>query len=181
MSEVKINKPVPAVKKEESPAHPKNLFAPMLPYGKFFALSPIALMREFTNDMERFFSGSVATPELKAWAPTVEVKRVNGTLLVTAELPGVKKEEVKVEVTDAALTIEGERKAEKKDESEGYEMTERFYGNFYRSIALPEGAKADLAKAELKDGILKVTMPVTEVKAKVRNIPIEEAKAKTAA
>jgi HSP20 family protein len=181
MSEVKVNKSVPAEKKEESLVRPKDFFAPMLPYGKFFALSPIALMREFTNDMERFFSGGVTTPEFKAWAPAVEVKRVNGTLLVTAELPGIKKEEVKIEATDAALIIEGERKSEKKDESEGYEMTERFYGNFYRSIPLPEGVKADMAKAELKDGILKITMPVAEVKAKTRNIPIEEAKSKTAA
>jgi len=81
---------------------------------------------------------------------------------------------VKVEVTDDALIIEGERKREHKEEQEGYHRYERSFGRFYRSIPLPEGAKPDQAKAELNDGVLKISVPAPEVKKKVRQIAVEQ-------
>jgi len=100
---------------------------------------------------------------------------------VTAELPGLKKEEVKVELSDDSLIIEGERKREHKEDHEGFHRWERSYGRFYRSIPLPEGAKRDRLKAELSDGVLKVSLPVPESKKKRTQVAIEEKETKTAA
>ena len=104
----------------------------------------------------------------------MDIRQCNGTLTVTAELPGLKKEEVKVQMTDEALIIEGERKRVHKEDHEGYHRWERSYGHFYRSIPLPEGAKTDQVKAELNEGILKDSVPVPEIKKQVRQIAIEE-------
>lgn len=131
------------------------------------------MMREFTEEMDKVFHGT-ATPALKAWTPTVDIQTVNGNLVVTAELPGLKKDEVKVTTTDTALILEGERKLEHKEEEEGFYRYERSYGNFYRAIPLPEGAKAELTKAELTEGVLKVTIPVPEAKKNVHQIKVEE-------
>jgi HSP20 family protein len=167
MSEIKVTKETAPVKREE-------FFAPMLPFGRIFGVRPFALMREFTDEMDRLFKGAPLGEgaELAAWTPTMDVTRCNGDLIVTAELPGLKKEEVKVEMTEDALIIEGERKTEHKIDHEGYHKVERNYGKFYRAIPLPKEAKVDLAKAELNEGILKVTVPVGEAKPKAREIPI---------
>ena len=106
----------------------------------------------------------------------MDVRQCNGDLVVTAELPGLKKEDVKVELTDDSLVIQGERKHEHKEDHEGFHSFERSYGQFYRSIPLPEGAKTDMARAELTDGVLKVSVPVAEAKKKTRQIPVEQAK-----
>lgn len=174
MSEVRVERPKAVVRQETPALKPLgDLFAPMFPVGRFFGLSPFAVMREFTDEMDRVFRGN--GPALKAWTPTVDIRKLNGDLWITAELPGLKKEEVKVEMTDTALIIEGERKRETTDDHEGYHRSERTYGNFYRSIPLPEGAKAELAKAELTDGVLKISIPIAEAKKNVHQIKIEEA------
>lgn len=173
MAEVKVEKNQSLARRETPGLSPFNeFFTPAFPVGRFFGLSPFAMMREFTDEMDRLYRAN--GPALEAWTPTVDVQRSNGDLLVTAELPGLKKEEVKVEVTDEALIIEGERKREHKEEKEGYHRYERSFGRFYRSIPLPEGAKPDQAKAELNDGVLKVTVPAPEVKKNVRQITVEQ-------
>jgi len=168
MPEVKITK-------ENALAKPEaDFFAPILPFGRFFGVRPFALMREFTDDMDRMFRNVPASEgaSLAAWTPTIDVTKCNGDLVVTAELPGLKKEEVKVEMTEDALVIQGERRTEHKVDHEGYHRVERNYGKFYRAIPLPKEAKTDLAKAELNEGILKITVPVGEAKPKAREIPI---------
>jgi len=169
MSEVTVTKENAIAKPETN-----DFFAPILPFGRFFGVRPFALMREFTDEMDRMFKGAPLGEgaALAAWTPTVDVTRCNGDLVVTAELPGLKKEEVKVEMTEDALVIEGERKREHKTDHEGYHRMERTYGKFYRSIPLPKEAKTDLAKAELNEGVLKITVPVGEAKPKAREIPI---------
>jgi HSP20 family protein len=141
------------------------------------------MRRGFTDEMDRMFrtAGATAETPLQAWAPTVDVHRCNGDLVVTAELPGLKKEEVQVEMTDNALVIEGERKQEHKEDHKGFHRFERSYGKFYRSIPLPEGARADQAKAELADGVLKISVPVMEAKPAMRQIPIGTGEGKTSA
>jgi len=183
MAEVKVETPkTPA--RTETPVPAKfDLFAPMFPVGRFFGMNPFTLMREFTDEMDRMFRTG---PTAETWAPAVDIRRCNGDLVVTAELPGLKKEEVKVAVTDTGLTIEGERKREHKEDHEGYHRYERSYGKFYRAIPLPEGAKIDLAKADLTEGVLKIAIPVPEAKKveepkKARQIPIETGTGKTAA
>jgi HSP20 family protein len=101
------------------------------------------------------------------------VKRKNGSLLVTAELPGVKKEDVHVTIDGDVLTLEGERKEEKEEKREGYYHSERSYGKFLRSIPLPEGAQAENSAAEFKDGMLQITIPCPETKAKTQEIPVK--------
>ena len=179
MSEVKVEKGKSLALRETPGLSPLNdFFAPMFPVGRFFGLSPFAMMREFSEEMEKMFQAG--GPAMETWAPTVDVQRKDGNLVVTAELPGLKKEEVKVEMSDDALIIKGERKREYKEEKEGYHRYERNYGKFYRAIPLPEGAKPDLAKAELNDGVLKISMPAPEVKKQVRQIAVEQGSEKKA-
>lgn len=151
----------------------RSLFGPMIPFGELFGMNPFALMREFTKEMDRTFSpswGEELAPG--AWAPTIEVNQANGNLMIAAELPGIKTEDVKVEVTNDALTIQGERKHEKKEEKEGVYRSERSYGRFYRTIPLPDGSKTDQIKAEMKNGVLEIKIPVTESKEKGRQVPV---------
>ncbi len=178
MSDVKVNTKQ-AVAPSAAAASPT-----MLPFGRMFALSPFALMREFAGELDRLASGVAASaPEsmLGKWSPAIDVQRVNGNLLVTAELPGVKQNDIKVEVTDNTLFIHGERKQEHTEDQNGYRRVERSYGDFYRAVTLPEGAKTDQVKAELRDGLLQVSVPVAAAEPKTRQIPIESQPAATAA
>ncbi|MBE2250765.1 MAG: Hsp20/alpha crystallin family protein [Myxococcus sp.] len=93
------------------------------------------------------------------WAPSVDILETAEDFQVKCELPEVKKDDVKVNVSDGLLRIEGERKFDKEDKSKKYHRVERFYGSFMRSFALPEGVEADKVKAEFKDGLLTVRMP----------------------
>jgi len=174
MAEVKVNKEQ-SLAKRETPA-PSAFFRPMFPFGRYFGLGPFGLMRGLSEEMDRAFRGVTPSAQLEPWTPTVDVQQCNGDLVVTAELPGLKKEDVKVELTDDSLIIQGERKHEHKEDHEGFHSFERSYGQFYRSIPLPEGAKTDMAKAELTDGVLKVSVPVAEAKKKTRQIPVEQGK-----
>ena len=78
---------------------------------------------------------------------------------VKADLPGLKKEDVKIDITDDAITIQGERRSEHQEEREGVYRSERSYGSFYRVVPLPEGAMTDQAKATFNNGVLEITMP----------------------
>jgi HSP20 family protein len=90
------------------------------------------------------------------------------------ELPGLSKEDVKVELTPDGLLIQGERKEEHEEQQEGVLRSERRYGRFSRIIPLPDGADAEQAKAQFTNGVLEVTVPVPEEKARRREIPIED-------
>lgn len=153
-------------------AQQRDIFQPIAPLGRFFSLNPFAMMREFAGEMDRLMHGDGGGTDTQVWAPAVDVERIDGSLAIAAELPGVKKDELKVEVTDDTLTIRGERKQEHREDQGGYHLWERHYGRFYRAIPLPDGAKSDQVKAELKDGILKVSVPVPEVAKKTRQVPI---------
>jgi len=175
MAAVKVNKEQ-TLAKRETPAS-TGLFRPAFPFGRFFGGEPFGLLRELNEEMDRAFRGFAPAGKLEPWAPTVDVQHCNGDIVVTAELPGLKKEDVQVGLTDDALIIQGERKQEHKEDHEGFHRWERSYGQFYRSIPLPEGAKADQAKAELTEGVLKVSVPVPEAKKKTtRQVPIEQGK-----
>lgn len=92
------------------------------------------------------------------WAPRIEAFQKGDRFIVRAELPGLRKDDVQVELIDDALTIRGERRAEHEEEREGYYHSEREYGEFYRSIPLPEGVISESAQAAFRDGVLEVTM-----------------------
>jgi len=136
-------------------------------------LNPFSLMRRFTEEMDHMFRGAGGRREEGAlWSPAVEATEHDGKLEVVADLPGVKESDVKVEVTDQGLVIQGERKREHEEKGEGYYVSERSYGQFYRLIPLPEGANLDQARAEFRNGELRVSIPVPEQQRKVRQIPI---------
>lgn len=147
-------------------------FFPTFPPLNLFGASPFRLMKRLTEEMDRTFTGFTPAAEVELWAPALEMRHKNGNFVVTAELPGLAKEEIKVEVIENALVVEGERKREKEDKGEGYYRSERYYGKFYRSIPLPKGAKTELIKAELTNGILEVVIPVLEAKPATREVPI---------
>jgi HSP20 family protein len=139
-----------------------------------FTMNPFTLMRRFTEDMDRMFSGfGTAMPEMGAWAPPVEVRESDGNLIISAELPGLNKEDVRVEVNNDSVVIQGERKREWDEEKGGVHRTERSYGMFYRSIPLPEGVKTDQVKAQFNNGVLEIQAPIPEASRKTRQVPIE--------
>jgi len=180
MSAVTVNKAeppkAPEVKQEMWPF--RSLLH--MPMGRgLFRMDPFALMREFMDEMESF----VATPPTSEgpgfWMPTVEVKKTNGNLMVKAELPGLEKNDLKVQVVEHNLVLEGERRQEKEEKGDQYYRAERSYGKFYRSIPLPETAALENIKAELNNGLLEVTIPCVEAKKEVKEVPVTE-KAPTA-
>jgi HSP20 family protein len=142
--------------------------------GDFVNTNPFTMMRVFARDVDRFFS-EMPYMETGSWFPAVEVKQDGGKLLVTAELPGLKKDDVKVQVTEDSVILEGERKQEKEQKREGFYHSERSYGRFYRSIPLPKGADADKATAEYVNGVLEIKIPVPEAKPKAHVIPVKGA------
>src|SRR6185295_1138195 len=87
--------------------------------------------------------------------------------------PGLHPDDVKLEITDDAIVLEGERKGEREENKGGLHVTERRYGRFYRAIPLPEGAKTDDARAKFENGVLEVTVPIELLKSKRREIPIQ--------
>ncbi len=95
-----------------------------------------------------------------SWSPTVDVYEADGNLVIEAELPGVKKDDISVTYEDGILTIEGQRKEEKEVKGARYYASERFTGAFSRSFAVPEGIDPNKISAEYKDGILKVQVPL---------------------
>ena len=141
------------------------------PGGLAWSNSPFHALQRMADEMDRMFEdfgfagrGGWMTPQsgragARMWAPDVEVFQKNNELTVRADLPGLKRDEISVEITDDALTIEGERKHEHEEQREGIYRTERSYGSFRRVIPLPEGAMGDQAKANFKDGVLEITMP----------------------
>jgi HSP20 family protein len=158
-----------------------------------WAESPSVMMRRFSDEMDRMVDrfreefgagrgwlgsrfGAGREPSQRLWSPQIEVCERDHQLLVCVDLPGLKKEDIKVEFTGDALTIQGERRQEHEEIHEGHHTSERSYGAFYRSIPLPEGVNPENAKATFQDGVLKITMPLPQRAAKQsRRIEIQGA------
>jgi HSP20 family protein len=96
------------------------------------------------------------------WMPTVDISESESEYLIKAELPEVKREDVKVTVEDGVLTLQGERRQEKEEKGKKYHRVERSYGTFVRSFTLPESVDESAVKAEYKDGVLSLHLPKTE-------------------
>lgn len=158
--------------------------------GRTPDFNPFGMMRRFTHDMERLFDDFEGfrlptffnkeffplTTEFKnvEWMPQIEMRQTNGDLLVKADLPGLTKDDVKVELTGEMLTISGERKEEKEEKLEGFYRTERKYGRFYRQIPLPETVKTDKANAMFHNGVLEIKLPVIKAESHTRKLEIKE-------
>jgi HSP20 family protein len=142
----------------------------------FFGANPFSMMRRFQDEMDRTFArvfNRETDGGLGVWSPAIEVAEQDGQLKVRADLPGLKPEDVKVEVTENAVIIQGERKNEHEETKGGVYRCERAYGQFHREIPLPEGAKSDQAKAQFKNGVLEVSIPIPEHASKRRAVPVE--------
>jgi HSP20 family protein len=105
------------------------------------------------------------------WVPSVDVSETDGEYQIKAEIPDVKKEDVKVTLEDGVLTIQGQRKQEKEDKGTKYHRVERAYGSFVRSFTLPDLVDEQKVKAEFKDGVLNLQLPKSE-KAKPKAIEV---------
>jgi len=133
----------------------------------------------FQNRLSTFFgrpmwrtNGNETINEAE-WTPLVDVTEDDKEFLIKAELPDIKKDDVKVTVENGTLRITGERKFEKEEKTKKYHRIERSYGTFERSFMLPEGAKGEAVTADFKDGVLKVHLPKgEEVKPKAHEIKV---------
>ena len=127
-------------------------------------------MEETHNRLARLFglspartgNGGQEAMTITQWAPSVDIIEDDKEWLVKADLPEVKKEDVKVTVENGVLTITGERKFEKEEKDKKYHRIERSYGNFFRSFTLPDAADGSKVNAEFKDGVLQVHLPKSE-------------------
>jgi HSP20 family protein len=151
------------------------------PFG-FFDEGPFSLLGRLQNELSRATSRGVSrNPSGRkdltniVWVPPVELEYRDGKLTVSAELPGLKDEDVRVEIRDDAIVIQGERQERHDENDGGIRRTELRYGQFYRAIPLPDGADADNARAEFRNGVLHVMVPVSEQKSNVRQIAVESA------
>jgi HSP20 family protein len=148
---------------------------------EMFRMSPFALMRRFMEDMEQQWpqlgmgrgGQGMATAGSEFFSPPVEIFEREGHLIVRVDLPGLTKDDVHVEVTDEALTIEGERRSEHEERQGGFFRSEHRYGTFRRQIPLPEGVNAAQVTASFKDGVLEVSMPAPQRQARGRRIEIQ--------
>jgi HSP20 family protein len=132
---------------------------------------PFAALQEMEDEMQHWFRPprwfgrpfSLSRPRFfqdgAAWAPSVDVYEDGNEVVVKAELPGVKKEDISITLEDDELVLKGERKSEKEIKEEHYYRTERQYGSFYRRLPVPAGTTVEAIKASFKDGVLEIHMP----------------------
>jgi len=152
------------------------------------ALTPFHEMERRFQEMEKRFEDyfrrpfsfmpswmpRLRMPEIEELSPSVDVLTEGDDVLVKAELPGMKKEDIHVSLTKDAITISGEKKKEEKIEKKDYHSIERSYGSFKRSFSLPSEVQTEKASAKFKDGVLEIRIPKTEeAKKKEKKVIIE--------
>jgi HSP20 family protein len=148
---------------------------------------PFAILRQMTTDFDRVFDEAAFPafrwPALRtqrfadnsAWNPQIDVFEKDNRLVTKVDLPGMKKDDVKVEVTDGQLAIFGERKREAEEKGEDFYRCEREYGSFSRAVPLPEGVKLEDVKATFSDGVLEVSVPMpVRPEAKMSKVEIQK-------
>jgi len=127
-----------------------------------FDLLQNEINRLFDRDMLDFGTEPALFDE--GFAPAVDISEDDNNVEVRCDLPGVKKDDIDISVSDNLLTIKGEKRDEKEEKEDSYYRRESWSGSFQRTVALPDSADPDKAKAEMKDGILTLTMPKREEK-----------------
>lgn len=148
---------------------------------------PFKALRQMSEEFDRMF-GTSTWPPLRwsflrsrlpaeaTWLPEIDVFEKDSRLITKIDLPGLKKEDVKVEVTDGHLAISGERKTEAEEKRENYYRCERASGRFYRAVPLPEGVKLEDVKATFGDGVLEVSVPLpAKPEAKTHKVEVQDA------
>ena len=133
------------------------------------------IFRRFFDDWDRGWDWSypTLTAMQSGWMPSVDVSEQEDRIVVKADLPGVKTQDVEVSVRNGMLTISGEKKEETEEKSEGYYHSERMCGSFRRDVLLPSGIDEDKVEATCHDGVLTVTLPKME-QSKAKKIKVKE-------
>jgi HSP20 family protein len=152
------------------------------------ARDPFVLLRQMTSELDKAFEqpfgAGLRLPTLRGfwgaptadWAPTIDVFERDNRLVTRVDLPGLKKEDVRVEVTEGHLAISGERRNETEEKKENVYRCERSYGHFSRIVPLPDGVKVEDVKATFADGVLEVSVAFpARADLKPRTVAIEEA------
>lgn len=163
------------------------------PAGSAWLSSPFEMMDRMSEEMDRVFDrvfGDFGAPRRSwltrrpfrsleregRWTPRLEAFQHGDRFIVRADLPGLKKDDVRVELNENTITIQGERREEHHEEREGYYHTEREYGQFYRTVPLPEGVIAESAQASFKNGVLEIAMQAPPAEAsRGRRLDIKDA------
>jgi HSP20 family protein len=140
--------------------------------------TPMGNLQSFQHEMNRMFNqffqgsnGEEAGSKLSTWNPSVDIYETDDALVIKAELPGVSKDDVSIDVHQNTLTLRGQRKHEAEVKDEQYHRVERSYGSFQRSFTLPSTIDYEKVQATFKDGVLELHLPRLE-SAKPRQIAI---------
>jgi HSP20 family protein len=140
--------------------------------NKVISWNPLREMDEAQNRLNRFFlsgfpnrmgSDEIHNLAVTDWSPEVDISQDDHEYLLKADLPEMKKDDVRVTVEDGILSVSGERKSVKEDQKKKFHRIERSFGNFRRSFTLPEDADSTKVTAEFRDGVLKVHLPTTPI------------------
>ena len=137
-------------------------------YSPFSGLEPFPGLTAFQETMNRLF----AEPNGRPWIPPVDIVENENELVVKADVPDIKFEDIDVKIENGTLTLRGERNAEKISEKGGWHRMERSYGTFERAFTLPESVDPEHVKADYKNGTLTVTLPKKEI-AKPRQVKVD--------
>jgi HSP20 family protein len=145
------------------------------PFATFWNDPFSFLQRDFWPSHRESWIGRAGAQGRSLWSPQIESFQRGDQFVVRADLPGLKKEDVNIEVSDDSVIIQGERREEHEDDREGYYRSERTYGSFHRVVPLPEGAITDSAKAQFNNGVLEIVLqaPPKEV-SRGRRLEISE-------
>ncbi len=139
-----------------------------------FVWNPFRELARIEQELNKVFNELVPTrttaevAQAQAWTPRVDVYEKDNKIVIEAEIPGAKKEDIEVKIRDNAVVIKGEVKREEEKKEENYYRSERFYGVFERVIPLPAEVKAEEAKASFENGILKLEIPKATAEKEVK-------------
>jgi len=117
--------------------------------------------KRFSDIMDEFFSDAVATRQNR-FSPSIDISETDNQYIIDVEIPGIKKDDIDLNIENNTLTISGERKFEKKEDNKQYHRVESHYGSFSRSFTLPENVKTDSISATYNNGILNITVDKSE-------------------
>ena len=132
------------------------------------------LSRNYDYFDEWFDSDFLFPTKRKSWSPPVDIEEKDGNYLLKADIPGLNKKDIHVELHDGYLTLKGERKSEHEDKKDGFHRVERTYGSFSRSFKVPDGISNKDIKARYHDGVLEVSVPASRVeKPKAIDVKVE--------
>jgi HSP20 family protein len=137
---------------------------------------PFRELEDMTNRLNRLFgkppAATTDSENFADWAPAMDVQETDIEYLIKADLPAVRREDVKVSVEDGILAVEGERKMEKEEKNKKFHRIERSYGKFVRRMAVPSDVDQQKVQADFKDGVLNVHLPKSPV-AKPRSVDVK--------